>query len=152
MTFAWINKPQPWVRRVTVWALELLSEALGTGLVMGVVGVIATFRDSVHGFGEMLGALLLVTLVSVPTVLLLFFFTGYVVSTAFCRIFWRDSGWAVASVCAVLYFLHAEFCFAFFFHPPADWPLRLVVGPLGGLVTLGCVAMGNRIERRWQAA
>jgi hypothetical protein len=133
---------------LVVWALEIAAEAIGSGFVLSAIGVLGVWHDPSPRTDSLANAFFLVWFVSIPSILLVFCVSGYVVTTGLCRLFWKNRGPALAAVCAGLYIAHAEICFAYYFRPPAEWPLRLVEAPVGGLITFGCVSMGNLVLRR----
>jgi hypothetical protein len=85
------------LKRLTIWAAEIISQAVLLGLLL-----IALLGFDRHAFGKSL-------LIYANAILVMFFLTGYLVTTGISRAVWRGRRpWLYSAVATVLFLIHFE--------------------------------------------
>jgi hypothetical protein len=129
--------------RLVAWLFEILCEAIGTCLIMGLIAQM-TNRDP---FLEPHNPFLAVAgfLVAVPIVLFYFGLTGYLFTTAYAAFKWRGkSKWFYPSAAGLLYVVHSQVLLFGVNGRSEPWD-DILISVLGGCMTFGCAAAGNRL-------
>ncbi len=127
-------------KRLTVWLLETLSAVffIGLGLLL-FVGY-----DKTRGIGKEL-------LFSVTAIGLFAFSTGYLFTTAVCRIIWRDlRPWSYPIIATVLFLIHSQVFFVSFHSSKEPQDLSFQIP--GGLTVFACTYVGSYVLRTWVLA
>ena len=127
------------MKRLTVWLVEVALEAVLLGSFL-----VAIFGHDRHSLGKDL-------LISAVAITWMFFVTGYLLTTALSRFFWKlPRLWPYSAFAAVLFLIHFEFlnvgvggAFA-----PSD---RLRIRVAGILIVLACTLGGSLVIRLWEA-
>src|SRR5580704_8631414 len=124
-------------KRLTICFIETVSEALLLGLTL----ILLLGHDQHAFFRDVL--------ISASAVSLLFFSTGYLLTTMVVRTVWKGRrSWLYPAVATALFFIHFEImnvgvrgAFA-----PAD---RFRIRIAGAFVVLVCTSLGTLVLRRW---
>ncbi len=127
-------------KRLTIWLHETLSAVflIGVGLLL-VVGY-----DKTRGIGREL-------LFSVRWIGLFAFSTGYLFTTAVCRVIWRDlRPWSYPIIATVLFLIHSQVFFVSF--RSSSEPQELFFQIPGGLTVFACTYVGSYVLRTWVSA
>jgi hypothetical protein len=128
------------VKRLVVWFAETSSEALLIGVVL-----ICLSGDNWHAYGRDLA-------VSFVWISLMFFSTGYLLTTGIARAVWQPQQTGLNSIVATaLFYIHFEIlnhAARGIFDPPE----RVVVRIAGGCIVLACTFGGTLLLRRWTPA
>ena len=121
------------LKRLAVWLLETLSEAV---LVGAFLSVLAWADDSTFR-----GLLLLIT----GTAVLFMVGSGYLLTTAIFGVVWRSQRlWLYPAVAAVLFISHVQF-----YVTGWETSLMLQVQAGGACIVFACTFVGNCILRKW---
>lgn len=125
------------LKRLAVWFIETCLEVLLLGLVLTLL------------LGHDQHAFLKDVFIYSAGISLLFFSTGYLLTTVIVRAVWKGRrSWLYPAVATALYFIHFEImnigvrgAFA-----PAD---RFRIRIIGAFVVLACTSLGTFVLRRW---
>jgi hypothetical protein len=124
-------------KRMVVWLLETSCEALLLSLFL-----IVLYGYDQHAFGRAL-------LAFANGVALLFFTTGYLLTTAIVRAVWRSQRlWLYPVIATVVFLIHFEILnvgIGGAFEPPERLRIRLA----GACVLFACTFAGGWILRKW---
>jgi len=127
------------LKRLAVWLLEMSLQALLLGLFL-----IVLHGYDQHAFGKDL-------LFYFDMIALLFFTTGYLLSTAVIRAIWKNWGtWLHPTIVAVLFLIHFEILnigAGGAFEPPDGFRLRVA----GVSIAFACTFVGGWFLRKWTA-
>ena len=127
------------LKRLAVWFLETLFEAMLLGLAL-----IVLFGYDQHAFGKSLG-------LYVSGILLMSFTTGYLLTTAVARGAWRGQEWWSYSVIAVALFLvHSEIFFVVSGGSTRSEKLSMQMA--GACIVFACTFVGTLVLRKWAPA
>ena len=125
------------LKRLAVWMLETSLQALLLSLFL----IVSQGYDE-HAFGKDL-------LFFFNAVALLFFTTGYVLSTAIIRVIWKGPRlWLYPAIATILFFIHFEILnvgVGGAFEPPA----RLRIRVAGACFAFACTLIGGWLLRKW---
>jgi hypothetical protein len=125
------------LKRLTVWFIETASEALLLGLVLTLL------------FGHDQHAFLKDVLIYSSGISLLFFSTGYLLTTIVARAVLRGRGsWLYPAIATALFFIHFEIMNVSLggaFAPST----RLRVRVAGACIAFACTVVGTLALRRW---
>lgn len=128
------------IKRIVVWLLETLLEALLLSVVL-----VCLLGDNQHRYAKDLA----VSFVWIGT---MFFSTGYLFTTVIARAAWRGRfAWLYSGVALVLFFIHFEILN----HSAGgifDAPKRAVIRIAGACIVLACTFVGTLLLRRWASA
>jgi hypothetical protein len=125
------------MKRIAVWFIEMSSEVLLLGVVLTLLlgHDQHEFLKDVFLYGSGIG--------------LLFFSTGYLLTTVAVRAFWKGrSLWLYPAIATVLFFIHFEIMnmgVGGAFEPST----RLRVRVAGACIVLACTFVGSLALRRW---
>lgn len=125
------------IKRLTIWISETVLEVILLGVVLAVV------------LGQDQNAFVKDVFLYGSGILLLFFTTGYLLTTVIVRGYWKGKSlWLYSYIAVALFFLHFEIMNvgmggAF---EPAD---RLRIRIAGAFVVLVCTSLGTLALRRW---
>jgi hypothetical protein len=128
------------LKRLTIWFIEMASEILLFGAVLTIL-----LGHDQNAFAKDL-------LIYSSGISLLFFTTGYFLSTIVVRAIWRGRAvWPYPVMATVLFFIHFEIMNvglrgAF---EPAD---RLRIRAIGACIVFTCTFAGSIILRKWALA
>jgi len=128
------------LKRLAVWFVETFAQVLLLGFVLTVLlghDQHAFFKDlSIYSSG----------------IVLLFFTTGYLLSTMVARAVWRGRTlWSYLAIATVLFFIHFEIMNAGLggaFEPSARGRIR----PAGAFIAFACTLAGTFALRKWSPA
>ena len=127
-------------KRLAVWFLETWSEALMLGLVLTVF-----LGHDQHAFFKDL-------LIYSSGIIMLFFTTGYLLSTIAFRAVWRGQAlWSYPAIATVLFFIHFEImnvAMGGAFEPTHSVRIRAA----GEFIVFGCTLTGTFALRKWAPA
>ena len=124
-------------KRSLIWCVEILLEALLLGATLAIL-----LGYDAHSF-------LKDSLIYASEISIMFFLTGYLLSTFIVRICWkRKEWWSYPLIACVLFLIHFEILNkgiggAF---DPAD-RLRILI--IGASLALACTVLGNVVLRKW---
>ena len=128
------------LKRLVVWLLETSLQALLLGLFL-----IVLHGYDEHAFGKDLSFYF-------NMIALLFFTTGYLLSTAIIRAIWKSRGlWSHPAIVAVLFLIHFEILnvgAGGAFEPPERLRLRVA----GTCIAFVCTFVGGCFLRKWVRA
>jgi len=128
------------LRRLAVWLVETSSEVLLLGLLQ--TGLLGHNR---HAFFEDLS-------IYSSGIVLLFFTTGYLLSTIVVRSVWRGRTlWSYPAIATFLFFIHFEVMnvdLGGAFEPPD----RIRIGVAGACIAFACTLAGTLALRSWVQA
>jgi hypothetical protein len=123
-----------------VWFIETCAEVLLLGLVLTIL-----LGHDQHAFFKDLS-------IYSPGIILLFFTTGYFLSTIVVRAVWRGRAlWSYPAIATVLFFIHFEIMnvgVGGAFQPSA----RVRICAAGGCVAFACTLVGTFVLRKWAQA
>lgn len=125
------------LKRLSVWFIETISEVLLLGIVLALL------------LGHDQNAFIKDVFIYSSGITLLFFTTGYLLSTIVVRALWKGRTlWSYPAVATVLFLIHFEIMNvgvggAF---QPSD---RLRIRVVGALIALACTFAGTLLLRRW---
>ncbi|MDP9113202.1 MAG: hypothetical protein M3O20_05915 [Acidobacteriota bacterium] len=124
------------LKRLAIWLFEMALQAVMLGLFL-----IASHYDE-HAFGKDF-------LFYVNMIALLFFTTGYLVSTAIVRAIWKGRGvWSHPTIVAALFLIHFEILnvgAGGAFEPPERLRLRIA----GTCIAFASALVGGWLLRKW---
>ncbi len=127
-------------KRLTVWLLETLFAVFFIGLGC----LLFAGYDKTRGIGREL-------LFSITWIGLFAFSTGYLFTTAVCRVIWRDlRPWSYPIIATVLFLIHSQVFFVSF--RSSSEPQELSFQIPGGLTVFVCTYVGSYVLRRWVSA
>jgi hypothetical protein len=127
------------LKRLCVWFVETVTEALLLGIVLAVL------------LGHDQNALVKDVLIYSTAISYMFFVTGYLLSTAVVRVLWRGRTlWSYPTIATTLFFIHFEIMNvgvggAFQFKD------RLPICVAGACIVFVCTLVGTVGLRRWTA-
>jgi hypothetical protein len=125
------------LKRLAVWFTETLTEVLLLGLVLTLL-----LGHDQHAFLKDLS-------IYSSGIILLFFTTGYLLSTVVVRIFWRGRTlWSYPAIAIILFFIHFEIMnvgLGGAFEPST----RLRVRVAGACIVFACTLAGTFALRKW---
>lgn len=125
------------IKRLTIWLFEIALEVVLLGVVLAVV------------LGHDQNAFIKDVFLYGSGILLLFFTTGYLFTTAIVRAFWKGkSAWLYPCVGVALFFLHFEIMnvgMGGAFEPTDRFRIRIA----GAVIVLICTIIGTLLLRRW---
>jgi hypothetical protein len=128
------------LRRLLVWFVETCAQVLLLGFVLT-----SLLGHDPHAFFKALS-------IYMPGVILLFFTTGYVLSTAVVRAVWRGRTlWSYSAIATVLFLVHFEIMnvgLGGAFAPSARVGIRVA----GACVAFGCTLAGTFALWKWAPA
>ena len=124
------------IKRLSVWVVETALEALLLALVL-----ISLFGYDPHAFGKSL-------LICATWIVIMFFVTGYLFSTAVFRAYWRGRGlWLYSAIAMLLFLIHFEILnvgVGGAFNPPE----RLRIRAAGVCIVFACTFFGGCFLRK----
>ena len=127
------------LKRLAVWFLETLFEAMLLGLVL-----IGLFGYDQHALGKSLG-------LYVSGILLLSFTTGYLLTTAIARGAWKGQGWwSYSAVAVALFLVHSQIFFVVSGGSTRSEKLSMQMA--GACIVFACTFVGTLALRKWAPA
>lgn len=125
------------LKRLAVWLLETSCEALLLGLFL----IILSGTDQLGFAKDLLAAF-------VWTVVLLFWGSGYLLTTAIFGLVWRSRRlWLYPAIAAALFITHVQF-FATGWTPSTKLPVQVA----GACIVFACTLVGGWFLRKWLQA
>jgi ABC-type Mn2+/Zn2+ transport system permease subunit len=125
------------LKRLCVWFVETVTEALLLGIVLALL------------LGHDQNAFIKDVLIYSSAIGLLFFTTGYLLSTVLVRAFWRgQTVWSYPAIATVLFLIHFEIMnvgVGGAFEPKDRLPIRVA----GTCIAFICTSLGTLALRRW---
>lgn len=122
------------LKRLTVWLLEILCQAL----------LLMMFLTFLGGLGEDSGQRNLaddLVIAFVATVVVFMVGSGYLVTTAICRVAWKSQNlWAYSAAAAVLFVVHEQFLFTGLSVPSV---LNVQIQVAGACIAFICTFVGG---------
>lgn len=127
------------LKRLAVWFVETSLEALLLGLAL-----VGLFGYDQHAFGRSLG-------LYVSGIILFSFTTGYLLTTAVARGYWRrQTLWSYSATATVLYLIHSEIFFRV--SGGSTRPEKFSIQVVGACVVFACTFAGTLAIRGWTVA
>ena len=127
------------VKRLTVWLLETSMGILLLGLLL-----IVLFGHDQHAFGRDLLAYL-------GAIVAMAFSTGYLLSTAVSRAFWRGRTlWSYPTLATLLFVIHSQLFFVV--SGGSTQSEKLSIQAPGLCIVFACTLAGTFILRKWAPA
>ncbi len=128
------------MKRIAVWFIETASEVLLLGLVLTLL-----LGHDQHAFSKDV-------LIYSSGICLLFFSTGYLLTTGIVRSVWKGRrSWLYPAVAVVLFFAHFEIM-NFGVRGAFEPSTRLRVRVAGACIVFICTLVGSLALRRWTAS
>ncbi len=128
------------IKRLTIWTSETALEVILIGLVLAVL------------LGHDQNAFAKDVVIYSSGILLLFFTTGYLLTTIIARAFWKGKNlWLYPCIAVALFFLHFEIMnvgLGGAFEPADRFRIRIA----GAVVVFICTFVGTLLLRRWKLA
>jgi hypothetical protein len=142
---AWRGSVKSVAKRILVWLAESLSEIAFTGAL-----ILAIARIQFRGENLRNGGLAHDLLVASAAVGMMFFLTGYLLTTLIGRLFSNpENRWLYPSIASALYVVHFEILsigVGGAFDPWERWLIRVV----GACIAFTCTLGGNQVLHRWK--
>ena len=127
------------IKRITVWFIETCLEILLLGLVLTLL-----LGHDQHAFVKDV-------FIYSAGISLLFFSTGYLLTTVIVRAVWKGRrSWLYPAVATALYFIHFEIM-NFGVRGAFEPSTRLHVRVFGACIVFACTLAGTLVLRRWTA-
>lgn len=124
-------------RRIAVWSIETCVEALLFGAMLTLL------------LGHDRHAILKDALIYSSGIGLMFFSTGYLLSTIIARAAWKaPKPWLYSAVAVALFFIHFEIM-SWNLGGAFDPVTRVRVRVAGACIVFGCTFVGTLVLRRW---
>jgi hypothetical protein len=128
------------LKRLTIWAAEMVSQAVLIGLLL-----IGLFGYDQHAFGkDLLGY--------IGLILIMFFMTGYLATTAIARAVWRGGmPWLYSVIATALFLIHFEVLNISVggVYVPRD---RVRIRIAGACIAFLSALAGTAVLQRWTAS
>jgi hypothetical protein len=133
------------LKRVTVWLLEMFSEAI----LLSVLLTVSSIREGPRPFQWSFVKELLFAVSAITYVFM--WHSGYLLTTAVLRIVWkRPRLWLYSVVAVVVFLIHLQVIFLIASGWTASERLPVQVG--GACIVYGCTFVGSWFLRKWVQA